>query len=338
MVNFFGSLTSKVLQSAIVAACLIFLSSCGLEKSTAVLTIEHASRGAFSAVISNNARYSLISSIEHGAMLWDNQSHGLLYQWRHSESSDELIHSLAIADDNSTAVTAADTTLAIWDIQTGKNLGYYQINEGTIRDVAISNKGKYLLYATSNNIVVHLNLENGRRIEFLGHQENINSIAMSPNGHFALTGGNDYSAYFWDTRSGQVIYRFNHPSRVTKVALDNQGRYAFTADSMKKASIWQLSSGEIVTQLQYMARQKIFSAVRFNDDATLLATGSPNRELVLWKVADGTRKQTWRVEPREGSRPKSAVVFDVAFQDEENALITESSSGLLEKFKRVDKS
>ncbi|TMO91929.1 hypothetical protein CWC11_22285, partial [Pseudoalteromonas sp. S3178] len=86
-----------------------------------------------------------------------------------------------------------------------------------------------------------------------------------------------------DTRTGQVIHRFNHPSRVTKVALDDQGRFAFTADSMKKASIWQLTSGDLKAQLQYIARHKIFSAVRFNQDATLLATGSPNRELILWQ-------------------------------------------------------
>ncbi|MEI5640242.1 MULTISPECIES: WD40 repeat domain-containing protein [unclassified Pseudoalteromonas] len=313
----------------------LLLSACGSDTSKATLTVEHASRGAFSAALSADGRYSLVSSIEHGAMLWDNQEHGLKYQWRHSSEPDELIHSLAIANDNSTAVTAADTTFAIWSIDSGENLGYYEIETATIRDVAISNRGQFLLIARSDNVVVHLDLESGRRIEFLGHQENINSIAMSPNGRFALTGGNDYSAYFWDTRTGQVIHRFNHPSRVTKVALDNQGRYAFTADSMKKASIWQLTTGELKTQLQYIARQKIFSAVRFNDSATLLATGSPNRELILWRIEDGKRLQTWRVQPREGSRPKSAVVFDVAFQQQGKALLTESSSGLLEKFEQV---
>ncbi|ASD65762.1 WD40 repeat domain-containing protein [Pseudoalteromonas piscicida] len=327
--------------TSLLFACAMFscftLTGCGPDTSKAVMTVEHASRGVFSAALSADGRYSLVSSIEHGAVLWDNQEQGLKFQWRHSDAPDDLIHSLALANDNSTAVTATDKTFAIWSVANGQNLGYFEIESGTIRDIAISNAGRYLLYARSDNVVVHLDLESGRRIEFLGHQENINSIAMSPNGHFALTGGNDYTAYFWDTRTGQVIHRFNHPSRVTKVALDDQGRFAFTADSMKKASIWQLTSGDLKAQLQYIARQKIFSAVRFNQDATLLATGSPNRELILWQVSDGERLQTWRVQPREGSRPKSAVVFDVAFQDQDTALLTESSSGLLEKFAQVKK-
>ena len=115
------------------------------------------------------------------------------------------------------------------------------------------------------------------------------------------------------------------------------GKYAFTADSLKKASIWQLTSGDLVSQLQYIARQKIFSAVRFNQSSELLLTGSPSRQMDLWQVNDGQKLGSWLVEPRSGSRPKSAVVFDVAFVNQDQALLTESSSGLLERFKRVNR-
>ncbi|KZN58505.1 WD40 repeat domain-containing protein [Pseudoalteromonas luteoviolacea] len=317
------------------SAAIVAVSGCSPDSSKANLTVEHAARGAFAAAISHDGRYSLVSSVEHGVVLWDNTAHGLQYQWTHSDQPDDLVHSLAIAHDNSTAVTAASNRFAVWRLSDGNNIGYYQIDTGTIRDIAVSNNGRYVLYGRSDNVVVHLDLDSGRRLEFLGHQEKINSIALSPNGHFALTGANDYSAYFWDTRTGQVLHRFNHPSRVTKVALDPQGRYAFTADSMKKASIWQLTSGDLVAQLQYIARQKIFSAVRFNQQGDLLATGSPNRQLTLWRVSDGVKLDTWLVKPREGSRPKSAVVFDVAFAKRDSLLVTESSSGLMEQFERV---
>ena len=313
------------------------LLACNPSAKQATQTVEHAARGAFAAANSVNGDYSLISSVEHGVTLWDNQTHGLKYQWQHSSDPENLVHSLAISFDNSFAVTAANDTFAIWNIKTGQNQGYYQIKTATIRDIAISNQGRFVMYGRSDNVIVHLDLVNGRRLEFLGHQEKINSIALSPNGYFALSGGNDYTAYFWDTRTGQVLHRFNHPSRVTKVALDATGQFAFTADSLKKASIWQLTSGDLVSQLQYIARQKIFSAVRFNQDATLLATGSPNRELLLWRVDDGQQLDSFLVKPREGSRPKSAVVFDVAFTDNERALTTESSSGLLEVFTNLDK-
>lgn len=326
----------RSIRLLLISVLCISLLSCNSSEKQATHSVVHAAEGALTAAISADGRYSLIYSINLGVSLWDNQTHGLKYQWKHSSDPENLIHSLAIAHDNSFAVTADNDTFAIWNIKTGKNQGYYKIKTATIRDIAISNQGRYVMYGRSDNVIVHLDLVNGRRLEFLGHQEKINSIALSPNGHFALSGGNDYTAYFWDTKTGQVLHRFNHSSRVTKVALDATGKYAFTADSLKRANIWQLTSGDLVSHLQYIARQKIFNAIRFNDDATLIATGSTNRELALWRVSDGLQLDTFSVKPRKDSRPQSAVVFDVAFTDNERALSTESSNGLLEIFTDLD--
>lgn len=326
----------RSIKLLLIAMLSVLLCSCNSSEKQATHTIVHVAEGTLAAALSSDGRYSLISSVKQGITLWDNQTHGLKYQWTHSSDPENLIHSLAIAHDNSFAVTADNNTFAIWNIKTGKNQGYYQIQTATIRDIAISNQGRYVMYGRSDNVIVHLDLVNGRRLEFLGHQEKVNSIALSPNGHFALSGGNDYSAYFWDTKTGQVLHRFNHPSRVTKVALDDSGKYALTADSSKKANIWRLTSGDLVSHLQYISRQKIFNTIRFNEDATLVATGSTNRELALWRVSDGQKLDTFFVKPRVGTRPKSAVVFDVAFTDNEQTLTTESSNGLLEIFTDLD--
>lgn len=315
------------------------LVSCTGPKEDAIASYEHSAKGSFASAVSHDGKYSIISSIHHGVALWDNQQQVLKYQWFQQPNEESLVHTVAFSFDDSHAVTAEKTTFAIWDVTTGKNTGYYKIKTATIRDIAISNQGQSVLYGRSDNVVVYLNLATGRRIEFLGHQEKINVVDLSPNGNFALSGSNDYAAYFWDTRTGQVIHRFNHPSRVTQVALDPQGRYAFTADSMAQAHVWQLTTGDLVGKLEYIARQKIFTAVRFNQAGNLLVTGSPNRLVDLWQLPSGKKIQSWLVAPREGSRPKSAVVLDVAFTDNETQLLTESSSGIAERFKltAVDK-
>ena len=315
----------------IVLSCFL-ASACTEKNQQAIASYEHAAQGALSAAISNDGKYSLVSSINHGVVLWDNQQHALKYQWSQQQSQDEFVYVVDIAFDNSVAVTAQRTTFAIWDIATGANKGYYKIQAATIRDIAISNQGRSVLYGRSDGVVVFLNLKTGRRIEFLAHQNNINTVDLAPNGHFALSGSNDYVAYFWDTRTGQVIHRFNHPTRVTQVTLDPQGRYAFTADSMAQANVCKLTTGDIESKLTYIGREKTFTAARFNEEGTLLATGSPNKRVDLWHIASGEKLQTWQVTPREGGRPKSAVVLDVAFTDNDKSLLTESSSGIAERF------
>lgn len=289
----------------------------------------HVANGSYAAAISDDAQYAVVSSITDGIAFWDLKNNALLYQWQHKADTDNYVFSMAISHDNSVVLTADQHTFALWQVNDGKNRGFWQLDAATVRDVDVSNNGDHLLIGKSNGGVQHITLATGRRLEFLGHTERINSIAMSPNGRYALTGGNDYKAYLWDTKSAQIIHTFSHPSRVTKVALDPTGRYAFTADSKDLAQIWDIQTGEQISRLQFSARQQIFSAVRFSPDGRFIATGAPSRKLALWDVQTGQELQQWQVSVKPNSRPASAVVHAVAFISH-NQLISESSSGIAE--------
>lgn len=291
---------------------------------------QHAAEGAYAANISNDAKYSAVSSIHHGISLWDLTNNALKYTWSQQQNSaDNLVLAIDISDNNSHVLTANRESFALWNVATGESEGYWQVRESNIRDIAVANNANYLLIGKSNGTVVHVTMRNGRRLEFLGHKEKINAVDMLPNGRIALTGGNDFVAYVWDTQSGQVIYKFNHASRVTMVALDPKGRYAFTADSQKEANIWNLKTGKLVQNLKYTNRQEVFSSVQFSPDGTQLLTGAPTRKVSLWSIGTGERLKSWRVSPREDIRPAGAVVYSAAFSDN-NTIITESSSGFAE--------
>lgn len=304
----------------------------GCEKLTADPPLQqfpHVALGSYAAALSDDGQFAVVSSIQDGVAFWDLKQNALKYQWQHQQDSENLVFSLAISHNNSHVLTADQHTYALWSTETGKNIGFWQLDEATVRDVAVANNGTHMLIGKSNGGVQHITLETGRRLEFLGHSERINSVALSPNGRYALTGGNDYKAHLWDTQSAQIIYSFSHPSRVTKVALDPTGRYAFTADSQDLAQIWDIQTGKLVSALQFTARQQVFSAVRFSTDGKYLATGAPTRKLALWDVQTGLEVQRWLVSVRPGSRPDSSVVHAVAFLNT-TQLISESSSGIAE--------
>jgi len=295
---------------------------------------QQAVEGAYAADISRDAQYSVISSIHHGISLWDIKNNALKFNWAQQQnSSDNLVLLTDIADDNNFVLTANRTDFALWDMNTGKSAGFWKVNGSNIRDISVANEGKYLLLGKANGKVEHITLATGRRLEFLGHQEKVNSVDMLPNGRIAISGGNDFVAYVWDTQSGQVIYRFNHPTRVSKVALDSKGRFAFTADSRKSANIWDLKTGKLISKLKYTQRQEIFSSVRFSPDGKYLLTGSPSRTVSLWDVKTGKRTNKWHVTPKEAKRPTGAVVYGVAFGDNalnKHTVYTISSSGYVE--------
>ncbi|GAA0854964.1 hypothetical protein [Aliiglaciecola litoralis] len=314
---------------------LSLLSACSGTVSKPEKTLRLAVEGAYMADISADRSLAVISTSQEGILVWDMKTEQQRYKWSHEEEGEAnsntvgLVH---IAADNSHVVTADREAFALWDLSNGEPVGFWRIDEASVRDIAVSNGGRGILVGRGNGKVMFFEPQTGRRLEFLGHQEKINSVDLSPNGYYALTGSNDYIAYLWDTRSGQVIHRFTHTSRVTKVALDDEGRFAFTADSKRGARIWDLQTGEEISQLSYIQRQKIFSSATFSDDGQYLITGSPGRALNLWSVQTGSEVQEWRVSPKVGTQPQSAIIYAASFI-QDNQIMTVSSSGLAEYWK-----
>lgn len=310
---------------------IVLLCGCDAPSSTPIKSERHAQVGTYAADISADATLSVISTAQDGILVWDLNAASLLYKWGQQEEDarPNTIENIHIAADNSYVVTSDREAFALWNLQTGEPEGFWRIDEASIRDLAVSNNGRGILVGRGNGKVMFFEPQTGRRLEFLAHQEKVNSVDISPNGYYALTGGNDYVAYLWDTRSGQVIHRFTHSSRVTKVILDDQGRYAFTADSKRDARIWDLQTGKEISQLRYLQRQKIFSSAAFSADGQYLVTGSPARRINLWSVKTGEEISEWRVEPKQDTQPPGAIVYAVGF-NQLNQVLSESSSGLLE--------
>jgi WD40 repeat protein len=316
----------------VISLSTLVLSSCGGSSGVPVSFFRHVEGGSHASHISADNTVAVVSTIENGITVWDLTTNKKRYVWRHQDDGSNSVTNIHIAFDNSYVVTSDREAFALWNLDIGEPEGFWRIDETSIRDIAVSNQGRGILVGRGSGKVMFFEPKTGRRLEFLGHQEKINSVDISPNGFYALTGGNDYLAYLWDTRTGQIVYKFEHPSRVTKVSLDDKGRYAFTADSKRDARVWDLVTGKKVSNLQYSARQRIFTTAVFSDDGKYLLTGSPSRRINRWDVNTGAELNQWRVSAREGSKPASAVVHDVGFIGD-RAIISESSNGLLEKWK-----
>ncbi|WP_349921221.1 WD40 repeat domain-containing protein [Aeromonas veronii] len=287
-----------------------------------------ASQGLLSADLSSDGRQAMVSSLGQGTVVWDLDKGQERWRWRQSDSQDNFVTLTRFSPDDSHAITATLDTFAIWRLQDGQSQGYYSLPESRLRDAALSADGTQVLIGREDGKAEVVDTRTGRRLQFLGHSEQVNTVDLSPNGRYALTGGNDYSAYLWDTRTGQVVWRFNHGGRVVMARLDPSGRFAFTADS-RQASIWDLKTGKEQSRLQFDHRFEVYTAARFANDGQWLITGAPSRQLSLWRVSDGSQLQSWRVSPHPKVIPPSAVVYGVALRDNSH-LVSASSSGLAE--------
>lgn len=284
-------------------------------------------KGTTSFALSRDARFALLYSKEHQLVLWDLYESQQLAALGAQDQQANTVSRIRISDNSRFAITATALNFAVWDLAWTQAEGLWSISDGTIRDVDIASNGEQVLLGLSNGKAIYVNLVTGRRLEFLAHQEKVNTVAISPNGRFALTGGNDYNAYLWDTTSGQILHTFTHEQRVNRVALHRDGKYAFSSDSGNQAVVWDLSTGGEVAQLSSFSRQLIFSTARFSDDGLQLLTGTPSSRIMVWDTQSGKRLNGFEAEPLKDARPPRAVVYDAAF-DNQHRVVSGSSAGI----------
>lgn len=289
----------------------------------------HAQQGSYVADIADTGEFSVVSTNENGILLWPRYANDAKFQWQHDDNTSQII-AVDASFDGSVVASATRIEFALWNAKSGENLGFWKVGQGGIQDIAVSNGGSTIVLAKRDGTQIAFSPASGRRIEFYGHTERVNAVDVSANGFYVLSGSNDASAILWDTRSGQIVHRWEHKNRVTQIALHPEAKYVFTSGSTDNAIIWSLPDGKEYSRLQFIDRQKIFSAARFSASGDLLITGAPSRRVTLWGTDTGESIKHWNVDLVEQRNPNSAVVLAVHYYENENVLLTESSAGLAE--------
>ncbi|MCO7226210.1 WD40 repeat domain-containing protein [Pleionea sp. CnH1-48] len=293
---------------------------------------KHAAVGLLDASISEDGRFAVIGSVNHGIGYWNLETNELLYEWRHNDNPEDGILASDISPDGSRVITADRQNFVIWSTVTGKPYGYWQA-PAKIYSVAISRKGRYVLLGLQNGNAIHIDMTTGRRLVFTGHRdEAVSSVDLSANGEWAFTGSHDYRAILWNTRSGKPKYIFEHDSRVTQVALDRKGLQAFTSGTRGNAFVWDLTTGGQRSRLALKPREYVISAARFSPDGKWVATGAPGRDIILWSTQSGAKLKQWKAKTRNQWKPSGAIVYAIAFDAEGKHVITEASSGFGQKW------
>ena len=304
--------------------CSILLSACHPNADqTLVLTTD----ATYSATLSEDGQYALISTANNGVQLWSLPESSIKYHWVHGATNDSNVFDTAISNNNAFAATLSSDSLAIWELATGHSVGWWTL-PSYAQSVAVANNG-HTLVGLADGSVMSLQPENQGLIQFLGHQEKVNSVAISNDGSVALSGGNDGQIRLWQTQTGQPLQQWQLSSRITRVALSGDGKLSFASDITGNAAIWQSSTSELVSKLAIKRRQMNFSTARFVNQNTQVLTGTPSKEMFLWQVSSGNQMQRWQVQVTKNSQNRGAVVYSVT-QATPQTVSSVSSQGLLE--------
>ena len=206
----------------------------------------------------------------------------------------------------------------------GRLTGYWQWPRLT--SVAVSADGRHALIGSKDNQAVYFDMVAGRMRYVFAHHDTVNSVALSRDGRYALTGSDDWHASLWNLADGEHLWARNLEYKIALVALSDDGELALANAYIGDARIYRTAGGgELLSRLDEV-RMTLVSA-DFGDDNRTLATGRAAKAIDIWDVQTGKRRETWKPAVRY-SRPDSATILDLVLADNGRTLISESSSGI----------
>lgn len=189
------------------------------------------------------------------------------------------------ADGKRLLTSSDDTTLRLWDTDSGKELRVFSGHTKCIVAAALSPDGRRVLSGSGDKTVRLWDATTGTQLDSMTCPDEVFCVTFGPEGK-ALFGGNDRTMRVWDLNTGKKAGVFTgHTSHVRGVAYSDRARLAATGSNDHSIRLWNLDTGKEIRKLTGHAEQVY--TVCFSPDGKRLLSAGYDHSVRLWDVATG---------------------------------------------------
>jgi WD40 repeat protein len=248
-----------------------------------------------------------------GVRVWDPQTgeehtgyrgHGKSRAW-----------SVVLHPDGKRAVSsAADGSIHVWEVATGKTLRQMKVAKHFLLPLAIHPDGQMLAVGEADGRISLWNLDTSEPIRTLtGHIAYTHQLTFAPNGRL-YSGGMDGTVRAWDVAAGRELAReANEHEMIWAVTVSPDAKQVWTADEYGYVTVRGADDLKKVSEFQ--AHKKRVWRLTFSPDGKSFATGSLDQTAKVWRVGETT-------EPIATLRGHVEDVCDVRFLPDSRRAIT----------------
>lgn len=210
-----------------------------------------------------------------------------------------------------------DTSVRIWDIETGQEIRLLLGHIDTVDSVKFTIDGDSLLSASWDGTIRRWDVATGQLLNtYEDHDGRVYMVDMMPNGEQFISASGDGTLKLWDVESGEVLQTYNgHDDEVNGVHISPDGREMLSASSDRTIRMWDIESGEIL------------QTYNGHDSSVNYAKFAPNMEFLISTSWDDTVRM-WDVESGEELRQfvgHTGNTFGIAMTSDSQILLTTSS-------------
>ena len=223
---------------------------------------------------------------DNKAKLWDATS-GVLEKTFSGHT--HPVKAVAFSPDGLRILTgSADRRAKLWNIADATVLTTFTGHTQTINSVAFSPSGTRIVTGSSDAKAKVWDASSGTVILTLsGHARSVVSAAYSPDETRVLTASEDNTTRLWDSSNGSPVGTFiGHTYDVWSAAISPDGAKVVTGNmSEQGANLWNAVDGTLLhTYPPLQGPAHPVCAIAFSHDGTLIATGSGEHNIRLWRT------------------------------------------------------
>jgi WD40 repeat protein len=199
-----------------------------------------------------------------------------------------FINSMAINQDGKTLVSgSADSTIKIWDMETGQVLRTLTGHTGYVNALDISPNGQMLVSGDADGNLRVWNLKTGELLhKLIGHVGFVSALHISPDGQMLASGDADNSIKIWNLKTGTLLHTLKgHASFINALSMSPDGKLLVSGSADGTIKIWDLATERVLRTLT--GHTSYVNAVVFNPDGKTLISAGADHTIKVWDIATG---------------------------------------------------
>ena len=205
----------------------------------------------------------------------------------------DWVNSVSFSPDRKTLASgSSDSTIKLWDVDTGKEITTLNGHKDAIISVRFSPDGKILASGGFDKTIKLWDVDTGKEITTLnGHSDTIWSVSFSYDGKTLASGSWDKTIKLWDVKTRKLKNTLKgHSDRVNSVSFSPDGKTLASGSADKTIKLWNVDTGKKITTLN--GHNNDILSVSFSPNGKTLASGGGDKTIKLWDVNTGKEIKT----------------------------------------------
>ena len=213
----------------------------------------------------------------------------LILQTGHSK----VVQAVAFSPDKRYLASGSfDSTIKIWDVETGSELRSLSGHLGAVKALVWSPDGKWLVSGGNDRTLRIWDVNSGQEArKFDEGDSTIEAIAVSGDGSMVASGGSGNKITVREVATGKATFNLeDHKSPITAIAFSPDGSVLASGSEDERVITWDLKKGELDETLK--GHVGAITELRFDRSGQVLASGGVDKTVRLWNAANGRKLGT----------------------------------------------